>query len=417
VNFTLEHYPSVAVHNYSDTICENAVYSDIYFSGLTLPDTYHDTLRSIHGCDSLIITFTLDVLPQPTLITVLENDTLCDSEMTQSIIFMGTANWYDWTVSGDVSGIPTNGTGDFGNYTVSNQTANSIQSRISVIPKYIAGSKGCVGESQDFEIVVHPATAIHSFIPNMDTLFVCIGKEASMEVQATGKELVYQWYYDEMPLQGAINPSYVIPSVSQADFGAYYVEVSGVCGSENSKKIILTECIPFDDECIPFDQVVIMRWNNTLTVINNPANNGGFKFTSFKWYRNDILISTGQSWCKNRNGEHISPDDEFYVELTAEGYAGVLRTCKSQITLKDKSMMFYPNPVSAGQTVYIDADFEDEFLQDAVVEVYNMVGIHIGTYHAISRQISIDSKYATGVYLFILKGKDEFRKETKVVVY
>jgi len=54
-----QYYQSATAHSYSNTICENATYTDDYFTDLTLPNTYHDTLRSIHGCDSLIVNFTL----------------------------------------------------------------------------------------------------------------------------------------------------------------------------------------------------------------------------------------------------------------------------------------------------------------------------------------------------------------------
>jgi len=120
---------------------------------------------------------------------------------------------------------------------------------------------------------------------------------------------------------------------------------------------ISIDLIPLDDitrthtlivqKLIPFDQVVITRWNNTLTVINNPANNGGLQFTSFKWFRNNKEICTEQSWSVSPNGDYINPIDEFYVELTADGYSEVLRTCKSKITLKDIDVMYSPNPTNS----------------------------------------------------------------------
>jgi len=166
---------------------------------------------------------------------------------------------------------------------------------------------------------------------------------------------------------------------------------------------------------IPFDQVVIMRWNNTLTVIKNSANNGGFTFTSFKWYRNDKEISTDQSWSMNSNGEWLNPDDEFYVELTAEGYSEVLRTCKSKIVLRDIPK-FYPNPVAKGQVLHIETKMNTE---GAVIEIFSMDGVLVETIRTLSLplQIPISNKYATGVYLFVLKGKDGAIEEMKVVVH
>jgi hypothetical protein len=85
---------------------------------------------------------------------------------------------------------------------------------------------------------------------------------------------------------------------------------------------------------VPFSQIVIMRWNNTLTVINNPANNGGYTFNSFKWFRNGVQFSTGQSISAGPNGELLNPADVYYVEVTAIGVAGVIRSCATTVTLQ-----------------------------------------------------------------------------------
>ena len=78
VCLTLRHYPSVAVHNYSDTICENGTYSDIYFQNLTVANTYKDTLHSVHGCDSLIVILNLSVVKPPD--TVYISASICKGE-------------------------------------------------------------------------------------------------------------------------------------------------------------------------------------------------------------------------------------------------------------------------------------------------------------------------------------------------
>ncbi len=64
---------------------------------------------------------------------------------------------------------------------------------------------------------------------------------------------------------------------------------------------------------LPFEQIVQQRWNNTLTVINNPENNGGFSFTSYKWYRNGEEIGTGQSWSAGADGKELNPSDLYQV--------------------------------------------------------------------------------------------------------
>ena len=80
---------------------------------------------------------------------------------------------------------------------------------------------------------------------------------------------------------------------------------------------------------IPFDQIILMRWHNTFTIINNPANNGGYTFTSFKWFRNGLQISADQSWSAGPNGELLNPADIYYVEVIDNSVNGIIRTCLS----------------------------------------------------------------------------------------
>jgi len=167
---------------------------------------------------------------------------------------------------------------------------------------------------------------------------------------------------------------------------------------------------------IPFEQLVKMHCTNTITVINNPDNNGGFRFTSYQWFCNDRKFSENQSWAITANSEWWKPSDLFHVELTAEGYSGILRTCKSPIVLKNMELIFYPNPISVGEILYLKSDIDNECLKDATIEVYDMRGRLIESF-PLTLQILIGDKYAFGVYRFILKGKDGFKKEFGIVVY
>ncbi len=167
---------------------------------------------------------------------------------------------------------------------------------------------------------------------------------------------------------------------------------------------------------IPFSQAVKMRWNNTLTVINNPAENGGYIFTSYKWFRNGQQISTEQSWSAGADGTKLNPADLFYVELTTSGVPETLRTCETTVSLRSLEIKAYPNPVSSGQILYVEADVDDEQLKDAVIEVYSVTGNYLGQMKMEGRLTPVDIHYATGVHFFVFKGKDGFTKELKVVV-
>lgn len=57
-----------------------------------------------------------------------------------------------------------------------------------------------------------------------------------------------------------------------------------------------------------FDAIVKQRWNNTLAAVNNPDNNGGYNFTSYKWYRK----AAGESEYKLVGTDQIFSAEVFY---------------------------------------------------------------------------------------------------------
>ena len=83
------------------------------------------------------------------------------------------------------------------------------------------------------------------------------------------------------------------------------------------------------------------------------------------------------------------------------------------------SIKIYPNPVSIGQTLYINFEDNTTNMKDAVIDVLDVTGRCIETINVESEQmqISIDAtKYVAGTYLVVLKGKDNFKKEYKLLV-
>jgi hypothetical protein len=170
---------------------------------------------------------------------------------------------------------------------------------------------------------------------------------------------------------------------------------------------------------IPFQKVTRVYWNNTLIVVNNPENNGGFKFTSYKWFRNDELtpFNTEQWWTIDNQGERpLGATNIYRLELTAQGVSGILHTCQSDnIFLGPIRIETHPNPVTQGGVLYVENDIEENLLKDAVIRVFNINGQLVETIPARQQNI-INIRYGRGVYILVLEGKDGLRRETKIIV-
>lgn len=160
-----------------------------------------------------------------------------------------------------------------------------------------------------------------------------------------------------------------------------------------------------------FKDIVVTRWNNTLTVINNPANNGGYRFVAFKWYRNGAEISTSQSYTA---GAEVNDNDKYYVEVTTDK-GEILRSCTSGIRLKSLAVKAYPNPVNRGEVVYVDADLEDSLLKNAIIEVYNSSGVKVQEVRVAERITPVTLRSNSGTYIFIFRNDQGYTKELKII--
>ena len=178
---------------------------------------------------------------------------------------------------------------------------------------------------------------------------------------------------------------------------------------------------------VPFNEMIVMRWNNRLTVVNNPANNAvSARFTDYHWHRNDELILSGQgnqyqSYTAGADGSPLSPDDSWYVEvntLNAMTQQNTLyRTCIAHVTLRNISFRAYPNPVETGQSLIFEADIAQANIDGAVIEVYNVLGVLVDILPVQGQQTIATINYSSGLYVFVLKdNKGERMIELKVTI-
>ena len=171
---------------------------------------------------------------------------------------------------------------------------------------------------------------------------------------------------------------------------------------------------------MPFDKMVHTRWDYRYTVIDNPLNNGGLTYIrgSYKWYREnnpDVVFSTDQSIEAGNPGSTITT--EYRVEAMSN--RGLIRSC--HLPEEDKSIIaidlnVYPNPVASGQSFYFEAEMDEELFDGAMLEVYDNLGRRLYTQPIRERLTELDGRYDSGAYILILRGKNNFRKEFKLII-
>ena len=97
--------------------------------------------------------------------------------------------------------------------------------------------------------------------------------------------------------------------------------------------------------------------------------------------------------------EHDNCSSVVVLTLEVEEAVSVENVALTSLTL-------YPNPVVAGETIYIDGDIPTNELNDLRIEVYNMLGacIYSVQQSSLETQLSIDDRGIYIVRLITTKG-------------
>ena len=105
------------------------------------------------------------VLPKP-ISAPLPDITKCDNENIASIKLLGTATSYLWEHSSSAVGLANlTGVAEIPGFVTTNNGILPIESLVSVTPKYTFNSKDCIGEKDEFKIVVNPRPVLDNLVP------------------------------------------------------------------------------------------------------------------------------------------------------------------------------------------------------------------------------------------------------------
>lgn len=135
---------------------------------------------------------------------------------------------------------------------------------------------------------------------------LCEGQELSLNIITTGANLTYQWYKDASAITGATNSNFIIPSLTTADIGYYYVYVTGACGSVTSDATYL---LVRGLTNITQQPQTTSACENNYTQIYVAASGVNM---SYQWYKNNTILA-------NQNGVNIDLYNEpgdYYVAIS-----------------------------------------------------------------------------------------------------
>lgn len=98
--------------------------------------------------------------------------------------------------------------------------------------------------------------------------------------------LVYQWFKDDAPIEGATGPTLTIPVVLVTDAGGYRVEITNATGAKAVSRTaqLTTTALPvsFSNEADPVDRTILQGESTTFTVgvIGSPV-------LTYQWFKNE----------------------------------------------------------------------------------------------------------------------------------
>jgi len=153
-------------------------------------------VKATYGdCESAWVTFSVVVLPTPTVTATPAQQIVCADETTVPVVFSGNVSQvtYEWQlVSGYIPGFDANGVGNFPSYQVQNTSATAYQAVYEVVPKLNYPQYPgyyCSGTPVQFMITVLPEPQINT-IPEWK---YCNGQQAQGFVFGNMPGVTYTW--------------------------------------------------------------------------------------------------------------------------------------------------------------------------------------------------------------------------------
>ena len=164
------------------------------------------------------------------------------------------------------------------------------------------------------------------------------------------------------------------------------------------------------------ESIFVQRWEDVLAVNNNPFTNGGYEFTGYKWYKDNVL-QPGETKGYIRLSSGTA---DYKVHLTGKYIATqadvTINTCPTKVTnTQQTKMAVYPNPVGRGQTVRVapqppeGGNFPPSGGLRGAATLFDAVGNIVATQNINVPVAEIVMPDTPGTYILQIDGKETFK--------
>lgn len=361
------------IYEHNDTIRETYCEGNVRIFNdqmLAVPGIYTEYKKNIWGCDSVTV-LDLNFVPQPD--DVYLYDTICSTEV----------------------------------YNFNGKELNESGEYTSILKtKY-----GC-----DSIVILNLQVEYPVALDIKDEYrFVC-ADDKKLTIEYTLKEgykepQFYSIFFDDLAKQSGFED---VENVAIDNIGALDIKIPNSCRPNS-----YTATINFKGETlvcedfsvtINFDvyydiSILDVKFNNLITVFD-AANNGGYTFTSFKWYKNgELLENDTTSFYYLPEGEYFVGEDCYYLLLERDDDGVIMPTCEicpggmTNNEYVDSDNLLIPTLFNPSETIYVDQ------LGKGYAAIYTLTGQLLYTYDLDNSNLIVVPNQS-GFYLLQIKSSD-----------
>lgn len=299
----------------------------------------------------------------------------------------GDENSYEWELS------PT----EAGSLTFNNEEVS-----ISWDPNYIGTAELRVRAKIDGtmtswrsiypEIVIITELQSHS----KDTI-ICEGDYLSLEIEALGDMLQYEWYKDDAIYRTTADPYLIFTKADTSHSGAYHCIIKGTCGEAVTEDINLTVWPKTRIESIANKDIDLRQGASSTLSISTRGHE-----LAYQWYKDSITIDHATQASFTLSDVNANDIGRYYA--IAHGSCESDTSQQIYVYVDDESLMYNARIWPSVAEDFVHIAISTEFLFD--VNIYNMQGILKSQYLDQRHRLSVDiSTLPAGIYYLQLESE------------